>query len=167
MPRAVSLLALLLVLSAVPASAARIQRLLADLQLGDTRDMVEKVYPPKKTWKVVKDKAGFERITLVPGDAKGFPETLAELRLTLRRGRLVLIQLVYDEDASRKTPLNELVGELSLAYGEARRAGQAYWWSGSGAVVRARQAELKAPGKEERVELRTSLELMDRDLFGR
>lgn len=164
MRKAASLLALLL---ALPASAARIQRLLADLQLGDDRAMVEKVYPPKKEWKVLKDKAGYERLTLVPGDAKNFPEGVAELRLALKRGRLVLIQLVYDAEASRKKPLNRLVRELQMAYGEARRAGQAYWWAGSGAVVRAKDAELPVPGKEERVELRTSLELMDRDLFGR
>jgi hypothetical protein len=164
MRRAVSSL-VLAVLLALPAAAARIQRQLVDLQLGDTRDVIEKVYPPRKDWKSYKDKAGFEHIVVGKDDAKGFPEKAAEMRLILKRGRLVLLQLVYDAEASRKKPLGELVDELALAYGEPHRAGEAYWWGDSGVVVRAKNAELPVKGGDDRVELRTSLELMVRDVF--
>lgn len=167
-PRLAALLALALSAS-LPAAAARtaIQRHLVSLKLGDTLEMIRKVYPPKGDWPTYRDSLGIVHYTVEKGIAKRFPGDVLKMRLGLRHGRLVHLQLIYGPEASRKKPLSELVEDLSLAYGEPRRSGEAYWWSDGGTVARASNAELpvRSAGDDRNVEMLTSLEMMEHDVF--
>ncbi|MEK7743792.1 MAG: hypothetical protein AAB578_05340 [Elusimicrobiota bacterium] len=162
-------------LAALPASARQdlaIQRYLASLELGDTLEIVKRVYPPIHEWSVEKlPQEEFSRVVIERGQAKGLPGQMDRLTLDLRRGRLVYMRLVYDADASREKPLGEVVVDLSLMYGEPHRSGVSYWWGDSKTVIRASNEELVQGEAEARkvrpksVELRTSIELMERKIF--
>jgi hypothetical protein len=162
-------------LAVLPASArqdASIQRYLASLELGDTLEIIKRVYPPVHEWSVEKLPEGeLSRVVIERGQAKGLPGQMDRLTLDLRRGRLVYMRLVYDADSSRKKPLGEVVVDLSLMYGEPHRSGVSYWWGDSKTVIRAANEELVLGEKEARkvrpksVELRTSIELMERKIF--
>ena len=175
MKRPLSILLAALFLAVLPASARRdasIQRYLASLELGDTLEIIKRVYPPIHEWSVEKlPEEEFSRVVIERGQAKGLPGQMDRLTLDLRRGRLVYMQLVYDADSSRKKPLGEAVVDLSLMYGEPHRSGVAYWGGDSKTVIRASNEELVLGEREERklrpksVELRTSIELMDRKIF--
>jgi len=161
---------LALTLCVPPAGAAAgtpIQRHLVSLKLGDTLELIRKVYPPKGDWPSYRDAWGIVHYTVEKGKAKQFPGDVLKMRLGLWRGRLVHLQLIYDPKASRKKSLHELVGDMSLAYGEPRRSGETYWWSDGGAVMRASNAELpvRSAGDDRNVEMLTSLELMRHDVF--
>lgn len=171
----ISRLPLFLALLAGPASAGRdasIQRYLASLELGDTLEVVKQVYPPTADWTAEKlPEEGLSRIVIGRGQAKGLPGQAERLTLDFRRGRLVYLRLVYDSESSRKKPLEEVAVDLSLMYGEAHRSGVSYWWGDSDTVIRVSYEELALGEGDERrlrpksVELRTSIELMERKIF--
>jgi len=162
-----ALAGLLALLCAAALAASAIGRHLLSLKLGDTLEVIQKVYPPKGDWPRFRDALGIVHYTMDKGTAKKLPDEVLKMRVGLRRGRLVHLQLIYGAEASRKKPLSELVLDLSLAYGEPRRSGEAYWWSDGDAVVRASNAELPArsAGDDKNVEMLTSLELMEHDVF--
>ncbi|MFH1725155.1 MAG: hypothetical protein ABII00_11125 [Elusimicrobiota bacterium] len=154
-------------LAALPASAGSvsIQRYLESLKLGDGLKQIEIVYPPQKKWPKYTEPGGkIVRIEVERGFAKYFPAGTRTIRLRLRRDRLVHIQVIYDKEQSRRKPLDQLVVDLALIYGEPRRAGETYFWWDSGTVVAASYAEVLS-GEGEGKALRTSLELMERPYF--
>lgn len=156
----------------------KLQRYLENLLLGDKIDQIEMVYPPKKKkkWKREKErKTKLLRIHLVPGTAKYFPAKGREMILRMRRKRLVWIQVVFNREESRRKPLEELVVDLSLVYGEPRRIDKRVyeagrdtdelycWWDGDTALV-ASNVRVETD-RGDTPEVRTSLELMERSYF--
>jgi hypothetical protein len=153
----------------VCAETVRIQRYLASLQLGDTLDVVRRIYPPARDWSSHLEPGGeVRRYEIGRAFAKSFPVGVETLRLGLRRNRLVHVQLIYDLDTSRKKPVDELVVDYALAYGEPRRTGRAFWWSDGDTILRV--SEVAVPvldAGREAAELRTSAELMSAEVYGR
>ncbi|MBI3297599.1 MAG: hypothetical protein HYZ75_05515 [Elusimicrobia bacterium] len=164
-----ALFVLLLAASAVPAGAQLepppIQRYLENLKLGDRLQDVKIVYPPVRDWSTSREPSwGGERITIQRGQAKYLPDAVESLTLGFRRGRLVRLEAVYSRDFSKKKPLERVVGDLSLQYGEPRRQDHTYfWWDSSTAMVASVTAQPAPSGPA--VELRTTLAIMDRARF--
>ena len=160
-------------LAALPAASqdetASIQRHLADLHLGDTLEDVQLIYPPAQEWPAQEERrVRVTRLRVEREAAKSFPADAQTLWLGLRRGRLVDIQLIYDARFSRRRPAERLAQDLALIYGEPRRSNEKFWWTDGRTVLRVFDAELPArPGSEQSVELRTSVQLIERDLFRR
>lgn len=147
-----------------PASCApSLQRYLSSLKLGDTIKEIEEVYPPKAEWaKEREPDRGLDRILIERDRAKWFPAQARVVRLGMKRGRLVHLQIIYNKEYSRAKSLEELVGDYSLIYGEPRRRGGTYFWWDAETVLALSNAEIKA---EKGVELRASVELMDKGYF--
>ncbi|MFA6092360.1 MAG: hypothetical protein WCU88_11380 [Elusimicrobiota bacterium] len=146
------------------ARAQGLQRYLASLRIGDTLEDIRKIYPPLKSGSSYKEPGGeIVRIEADRKESKRFPVNVSRMRLRLRKGHLVHLQLIYDDDYSRRRSLEDLVMDYSLIYGEPRRRGEAYWWGDSSVVLRLGNIELPAAGGV--VELRLCAELIDRDLF--
>jgi hypothetical protein len=142
-----------------------IQQYLVSLRLGDNLDQIKMIYPPTQDWPKFREPGGrVVRINIERGYSKWFPPGVATLRLGMRRGRLVHMQVIHDRDESRRKPLEQLVLDLALVYGEPRRSGEAYFWADGSRILAASNAEI-ATGREEEVEVRTSLELMDEDYY--
>ncbi|MBI5244549.1 MAG: hypothetical protein HY922_12855 [Elusimicrobia bacterium] len=165
--RRFALLAGPLLLALVSAARVPIQRHLISVKLGDSIEVVQKIYPPKSEWPAFRDKLGLTRYTVEKGAAKQLPDDVYKLRFGMRRKRLVYLQVIYSAQSSRKKPLSELVAEMLLDYGEPRRSGEAYWWSDGSTVARASNVELPvvSAGDDRNVEMLTSLEIMDHDVF--
>lgn len=142
-----------------------IDRYLASMRLGDTLEKIRSIYPPVKEWPSYDEPgSSMTRVDILREQARAFPAHVSFIRLSLREGRVRRIVLVYDKRQSRRKPLDKLVRELSLKYGEPRRRDLRYWWRDKGTVVLAAYAEL--PSKLGAVkELRPSLELMDSSVF--
>jgi hypothetical protein len=166
-----TLLALVLALPAVaegpltptPESSRSVQRYLASLRLGDTLKEIKTVYPPKRKWSSYKEPGGrLTRINVERSTSKWFPPKVSQLSIGLRFGRLAHVQVVYTVESTRAKPLSELVADLSLMYGEPRRWGETYFWFDSATVIAASYQPLKTT---KGVELRTSLELMEKGVF--
>ncbi|MBI5201657.1 MAG: hypothetical protein HY925_08745, partial [Elusimicrobia bacterium] len=128
-------LALTLALSCVsPAvadddEAVPVQRYLESLRLGDFLREVQIVYPPLREWPSFKEPGG--RITkyyVERAYAKHFPWDIDSLRLGFKWGRLVTIQAIYNERFAKEKPLEKIVVDLSLIYGEPSRRGMVYTW---------------------------------------
>lgn len=167
-------LALLALLIAVPVFAQDeesppIQRYLAELQLGDSFEDVQRIYPPAGDWPSWIDPRGrVKRYKLERGMAKAFPSWTQVMHLGFRRGRLVEIQVVYDARRTREKPHEELAGDFALIYGEARRENDRFWWSDGKTVLRVFPAEL--PVSKEgtpSVEWRTAVQILDEGLYKR
>ena len=78
-----------------------LQRSLAELQLGDSLEDVQIVYPPARDWPSHIDPRGrVTRYRVERGWAKTFPLWTQALLLGFKRGRLVDIQVVYDAKRS-------------------------------------------------------------------
>src|SRR5689334_17264256 len=106
-----------------------IQRYLENLKLGDRLQEVKIVYPPVRDWSTAREPSwGGERITIQRGQAKYLPDAVESLTLGFRRGRLVRLEAVYSREFSKKKPLERVVGDLSLQYGEPRRQEETYFW---------------------------------------
>ncbi len=146
-----------------------VQRTLADLHLGDTLEDVQLVYPPAQEWPAQEERrVRVTRLRVTRESAKSFPSNAQVLWLGLRRGRLADIQLIYDARFSRRKPAERLVQDLALIYGEPHRSNDKFWWTDGRTVLRVFDAELPArPGTELSVELRTSVQILERDLFRR
>jgi len=165
--------ALPLLLAAAPAvsqdETAAIQRYLADLHLGDTLEDVQLIYPPAQEWASQEQRRlRVTRLRVEREAAKSFPAYAQTLWLGLRRGHLVDIQIIYDARFSRKKSAERLAQDLALVYGEPRRSSDKFWWTDGRTVLRVFDAELPArPGSEQSVELRTCIQILERDLFRR
>jgi hypothetical protein len=148
---------------------ASIPRHLADLHLGDMLEDVQLIYPPAQEWPAQEERrVRVTRLRVEREAAKSFPADAQTLWLGLRRGHLVDIQLIYDARFSRRKPAERLAQDLALIYGEPRRSNEKFWWTDGRTVLRVFNAELPArPGAEQSVELRTSVQLIERDLFRR
>ena len=164
---------------AVPAFAQdespAIQRYLGNLRLGDTLEDVQRVYPPAQEWPALAaPRGGVTRIKVERENAKKFPPDVDILWLGFRKGHLVEIQLIYDARFSRKRSSEVLAERMSLVYGDPNRSSDKFWWSDGSTVLRVFGAELptrkdEAPQKDEAqsLELRTSIQIMERGLFRR
>ena len=165
MPR-VALVAALLSLPAWGQSIT-VQRSLESLKLGDRLENVVIIYPPisKTDWsKSMEPFGGVKRIHIQRGQAKYLPDAVETLTLGFKRGRLVTLEVLYGKDFSKKKPLERLVSDLSLEYGEPRRQGESYfWWDDSTVLVASQVLQPNPSGNGE--ELRSSLSVMDRAYF--
>ncbi|MDD5657736.1 MAG: hypothetical protein PHF00_10840 [Elusimicrobia bacterium] len=162
---AAALIALPLGRGAAQDEAPAIQRQLADLYLGDSLDDVKEAYPPAREWpSVMTPRGGVRRVRIEREYAKSFPRELQTLWLGFKRDVLVEIQAIYTLAYSRGKSADELAGDLALVYGEPRRSNGKSWWSDRSTVLRVFNAELPA-GKDGAVELRTSMQVLERRLF--
>lgn len=164
-----ALLAAALLWGVLPAARAedpvRIQRHLESLKLGDRFEDVKVIYPPKQDWSKSREPSGgLERIIIQSAQAKYIPEAVESMVLGFKRGRLVRLEVVYGRDFSKKNPLETLVGDLSLQYGEPRRQGETYfWWDSDTVLAASNTAQSEPSGKG--TELRSTLSLMERGYF--
>ena len=160
-----SLAAAALLFAESASAEPRVQEYLESLRIGDTLEQVQIIYPPTRQWTKFREPGGgVVRMIVERSSSKWFPSGVGVLRLGMRRDRLVHIQAVYDKDEARRKPLENLVADLSLLYGEPRRAGETYFWLDGRLVMSASNVEVASEvggGKE----IRTSLELMDRRYF--
>lgn len=168
---------LLLALLAVPAKAWEdgyddpppIQRYLAELQLGDSLEDVQRIYPPAQDWPSHIDPRGrVTRYRVERAYAKAFPVWSQAMILGFKRGRLVDIQVIYNAKRSGEKTSEELARDLSLTYGEGDRTGDKFWWNDSRTVMRVYPVEVPVFKDGERgVEWRTSIQILDKDLWKR
>ena len=168
---------LLLALLAAPAFAGDdgyedpppIQRYLAELQLGDSLEDVQRIYPPAQDWPSSIDPRGrVTRYRVERGYAKRFPLWTQALMLGFKRGRLVDIQVIYNAKRSGEKTPEELARDLSLTYGEGERTGDKFWWTDSSTVIRVFPVEVATYKDGERgVEWRTSLQVLEKGLWKR
>ena len=171
--RAVLLVALL----ALPALAGEdgyedppaIQRYLAELQLGDSLDDVQRIYPPAQDWPSHIDPRGrVTRYRVERGYSKSFPLWTQALMLGFKRGKLVDIQVIYTAKRSGEKTFEELARDLSLTYGEGERSGDKFWWTDNRTVLRVYPVEVATFKEGERgVEWRTSIQVIEKDLYKR
>ncbi|OIO08058.1 MAG: hypothetical protein AUJ52_08940 [Elusimicrobia bacterium CG1_02_63_36] len=165
MRRLLFVLPLLALLASLSDAGVALQRYLESLKLGDTLKEVEIVYPPRRNWGSYRDPRGnLRRVLLDRSQAKYFPVDAENLRLGFSGERLAHIQVIYTREASKKKPLGNLVVDLSLIYGEPRRIDETYFWWDNDTVIAVSDAMLASPDGRGS-ELRTSLELMDYELF--
>lgn len=168
---------LLIALLAAPAFAGddgyedppAIQRYLAELQLGDSLEDVQRIYPPAQDWPSHIDPRGrVTRYRIERAYAKSFPLWTQALLLGFKRGRLVDIQVIYNAKRSSEKTAEELARDLSLTYGEGERTGDKFWWTDSSTVIRVFPVEVATFNDGVRgVEWRTSLQVLEKGLFKR
>ena len=167
-----ALLLALLILPALRAAraeeyeeAAPIQRYMVSLQLGDSLEEVRRVYPPAQEWPGAESRGGVTRYRVERGMAKAFPAHADTLYVGFKKGKLVEIQVIYDEKKSRAQTPEKLAGEYALVYGESRRTGDRFWWSDGKTVLRVFPAELPVvDGGARAVEWRTAVQIFDQGL---
>lgn len=166
--------ALLLLLLALPVSpqddTPPIQRYLADLYLGDVMEDIQKIYPPSQEWPShIEPRGQVRRYRVERAYLKVPVPEVDTIWLGMKKGRLVEIQLIYTAAHSRRQSVERLASELSLIYGEGGRSGNRFWWTDGRTVLRAFHAEVPvlAPGGGTKIELRTSLQLLEEGLFRR
>jgi len=173
-------LLLLLALLALPAAPGRadddgydeipaVQRYLAELQLGDSLEEVQRIYPPAQEWPSHIDPRGrVTRYRVERAYAKSFPSWTQALMLGFKRGRLVDIQVIYNAKRSGDKSSEVLARDLSLTYGEPDRSGDKFWWADSRTVMRVFPVEVPTFKEGVRgVEWRTSLQILEKGLFKR
>lgn len=139
-----------------------IQRYLESLRLGDYLKEIQTVYPPLREWPSFREPGGkTTKYHIERAYAKNFPWDIDALRLGIRWGRLVHIQVVYNERFAREKPLEKLVLDLSMIYGEPKRRGMVYSWSDRSTVLRVFNEENpSADGRT--LELKPSIEIYER-----
>jgi hypothetical protein len=180
--------ALLLAALLLPAAPLRaqteeklsIQPHLVGLHLGDGMNGIQEQYPPAREWPSTRDKKhGVTRYRVDKADAKKFPAHVQTLYLGMRRGSLVEIEAVYDEDYSRKQTYERLAIDYSLLYSAPHRSGDRFWWDDGSTVLRVFPAEIpvgsdgvalssaaaSAPGERPSVVWRTGVQLLHRSVF--
>lgn len=144
----------------------KIQRYLVSLQLGDSLEQVRRVYPPASEWPATEARGGVKRYRVDRGTAKSYPPSVETLFLGFKKGKLVEIQVVYDERKSREKPVEKLAGAYALNYGESRRTGDRFWWTDGRTVFRVFPAEIPVEGEDGRsVAWRTAVQVFDQGLF--
>ena len=138
-----------------------IQRYLESLRLGDYLKEVRLVYPPLREWPSFRSPgATVTRIQIERPYAKNFPKQVETLRLGFKWGQLVRIQVIYSERRAKEKPLEKIVVELSMLYGEPKRRGMVYMWLDGRTVLRAFNEEISSAGGSA-VEMRPSVEIYD------
>jgi hypothetical protein len=168
---------LLLGLLAIPAFAGDdgyedpppIQRYLAELQLGDSLEDVQRIYPPSQDWPSHLDPRGrVTRYRVERAYAKTFPLWTQALLLGFKRGKLVDIQVVYNAKRSGEKTAEELARDLSLTYGEGERTGDKFWWTDSSTVMRVFPVEVPTFKDGARgVEWHTAIQILEKNLYTR
>jgi hypothetical protein len=171
---------LALLLAAVLAAPARagddgyadpppIQRYLAELQLGDSFEDVQRIYAPAQDWPShVEPRGRVTRYRVERAYAKHFPNWTQTLMLGFKRGRLVDIQVIYNAKRSGEKTSEELARDLSLTYGEGERTGPRFWWADGRTVMRVFPVEV--PTFEDGVRgvaRRTSIQILEKHLYQR
>lgn len=143
-----------------------IQRYLVNLQLGDNIEEVRRVYPPAAEWPTLDTRNGVTRYRVTRGMAKAFPPKVETLFIGFKRGKLVEIQIVYDEKKSRASTVNKLAGDYALVYGEPRRSGgNRFWWTDGKTVLRLFHADIPiAKDGANAVAWRTAVQVFDQGL---
>lgn len=149
-----------------------VRRNLVNLKLGDTLETVKRIYPPAQEWpSYVEPRGRVTRYRIERDWMKKWPESVQTLHLGFKRGRLVEIQVVYDEELSREQPYEKLAGQYALDYGRADgRTGSRFWWADARTVLRVFAAKIPAldkDGKGEAVEFRTAVQIFEKGLFER
>ncbi len=146
-----------------------IQRYLAELQLGDSFEDVQRIYAPAQDWPShVEPRGRVTRYRVERAYAKHFPNWTQTLMLGFKRGRLVDIQVIYNAKRSGDKTFEELARDLSLTYGEGERTGARFWWTDSRTVMRVFPVEV--PTFEDGVRgvaRRTSIQILDKGLWKR
>lgn len=139
-----------------------VQRYLESLRLGDYLKEIKIVYPPLREWPSFREPGGkITRFHIERAYAKNFPWDIDALRLGMRWGRLVHIQVVYNERYAKEKPLEKLVLDLSMIYGEPQRRGMVYLWQDKATVLRVFNEE--SPSADgQAVELKPSIEIYER-----
>ena len=173
------LLSLLLLMPLVPAVRAYtddpeedipIQRYLKNLYLGDTLEVIRRIYPPAREWpSYIEPRGQVKRYRVERAYAKKFPRRVQTMWLGMKKGRLVEIKLIYDARYTRKKGADKLAGDLALIYGKPKYTQGKYWWSDGKTVMRIFYEELPILRGADKigVELRTTLQIMDQGLFKR
>ena len=147
--------------------ATPIQRYMVSLQLGDNIEEVRRTYPPAQEWPSVETRGGVTRYRVERSMAKAFPSHVATFFLGFKKGKLVEIQVVYDEKKSRAQTAEKLAGEYALVYGEPRRSGDRFWWSDGSTILRVFPAELPiVQDGAHAVAWRTAVQIFNRSLAG-
>lgn len=167
-------LPLLAAAALLPAFAAAqesvtLQRYLENLYLGDALDDIRKVYKPLREWPShIEPRGRVTRFRVDQGAAKGLPAAVAAMWLGMKRGRLVEMQFLYTAAYTRQKPVEALVDDLALIYGEPRSTDGKFWWADGKTVLRVFYTEVPVlrRGAQE-TELRTSLQLLEAGLFKR
>lgn len=146
-----------------------IQRYLLNLRLGDDLEDVRRIYPPAQEWPSSADSRGLvTRYRVERAWAKAFPLKVQILHLGFKKGRLVEIQVVYDEKFSSAKTYETMAGDFSLLYGEPVRSGDRFWWADSRTVLRVFPAEIPLPKDGDKtVEWRTSVQIYEKGVFDR
>jgi len=146
-----------------------IQRYLAELQLGDSLEDVQRIYPPAQDWPSHIDPRGrVTRYRVERGYAKSFPLWTHAMLLGFKRGRLVDIHVIYNSKRSGEKTAEGLARDLSLTYGEGERSGDKFWWTDSSTVIRVFPVEVPTFKDGERgVEWRTSIQVLEKSLYKR
>ena len=168
---------LLLALLAVPTFAGddgyedppAIQRYLAELQLGDSLEDVQRIYAPAQDWpSFVAPRGRVTRYRVERAYAKSFPNWTETMLLGFKRGRLVDIQVIYNSKRSGEKTAEELARDLSLTYGEGERTRGRFWWTDSRTVLRVFPVEVPTFKDGVRgVERRTSIQILEKSLYSR
>ena len=172
------LLAVLILPALLPAARAdedgyddtpALQRYLVDVSLGDGIERVRRVYPPAQEWPATVDqRTGVTRYVVERGNAKAFPAHVETLYLGFKKGRLVEIEVVYNQKQSRSHTVEKVAGEYELVYGEAKRTDDRFYWSDGKTVLRVFPAEIPiVKDGEHAVEWRTAVQIFDHGLAGR
>jgi hypothetical protein len=157
----------------------KIQRTLARLRLGQSFKSVQKIYQPKGAWPVTEghrapESRGFGHYT----EIKRYKVERAQLKTpdpkidTLWLGfdgrSLVEIHAIYDAEYTREMSSEALAADWALIYGQPKRSDEGrYSWEDRRTVMRIFDAAVPLGKDKTRVELRTSVQLMDADLFER
>jgi len=146
-----------------------IQRYLAELQLGDRFEDVQRIYPPAREWpSYIAPRGRVTRYRVEREYSKAFPSWTQTMMLGFKRGRLVDIQVIYNADRSGKITPEELARDLSLTYGECSRSGDKFWWADDETVMRVFPVEVPTLKDGVRgVAWRTSIQILDKDLYKR
>lgn len=150
-----------------------IQPTLAHLRLGDSLRSIQRIYPPAKDqpkWpSYVEPRGRVERVRVERSYLKKPIANVDTMWLSFKSGRLVEIQLIYDAAYTRTNSVDALATQWLSIYGEPHRTDEGrYWWSDGSTVLRVFYAEVPlAEGKSQSVELRTSVQLFEQDVFER
>lgn len=146
-----------------------IQRYLAELQLGDSLEEVQRIYPPAQPWpSYIEPRGRVTRYRVERSYVKMFPAWTHAMMLGFKRGRLVDIQVIYTAKRSGELPSEELARDLSLTYGEGERSSGKFWWTDDSTVLRVFPVQVPTfKDGVKGVEWRTSMQILDKGLYQR
>ena len=147
-----------------------VQRYLIHLHLGMSLRQVKKEYAPSQDWpSYVDPKTKINRVRVERAYLKQPLPKIETMWFGFKHGDLVEIQVIYDKDYSRVKTAEALAVDWSTIYGEPHRTQDGrYWWGDWSTVLHVFNAEVPVPqSKDEAVELHTSVQLLNKNLFDR